>query len=245
MTELSPKQVAARALPLLDLTNLNDDCTKADVEELCKRAFTPFGAVASVCIWPRFVKTARAALGDRPIPVCTVVNFPEGGTDCGPVVEETKKALLGGAEEIDLVAPYRRILTDQPEVMRSMVERVRTASGRATLKVIIETSVLGDADRIRQASEIAIAGGADFVKTSTGKVPGKATVSASRAILRAIKASGKPVGLKVSGGVRTVSDVERHLSAASDIMGDDWATPKTFRFGASGLLDALLAEMRV
>ena len=244
MTELSQKEVAARALRLLDLTNLNDDCTKEDVEQLCKRAFTPHGAVASVCIWPRFVKTARAALGNRPMPVCTVVNFPKGGTDCGPVVDETRKALLDGAEEIDLVAPYRRILTGQPEVMRSMVERVRAASGRATLKVIIETSVLGDAERIREASEVAIAGGADFVKTSTGKAPGRTTVSASRAILRAIQASGKPVGLKVSGGVRSVTDAERHLSAANDIMGDAWATPTTFRFGASGLLDALLAELR-
>lgn len=244
MTELTRREVAMRALRSLDLTNLDDECTKEDVATLARRAFTPFGPVAAICVWPRFVTTARDDLGDRSMRICAVVNFPEGGTDCGPVVAETKQALQDGAAEIDLVAPYRRVLTGQPEIMRSMVERVRVACGRATLKVILETGVLADREVIQQAAAIAIAGGADFVKTCTGKVPGKATVSASRAILRAIQVADRPVGLKVSGGIRTVEDAARHLSAVRDIMGDGWATPQNFRFGASGLLDDIILALR-
>jgi len=244
MTEWSRREVAMRALKSLDLTNLDDDCTAEDVEDLAKRGFTPYGPVAAICVWPRYVKTAKAALRDRHMPICTVVNFPKGGTDCGPVVEETKQALLDGAEEIDLVAPYRRLLTGHPEVMRSMVERVRAACGRAKLKVILETGVLADREVIQQATAIAIAGGADFIKTCTGKTPGKATVSASRAILRAIEVAERPVGFKVSGGIRTVEDIGRHLSAVRDIMGDDWITPQNFRVGASSLLDDVLLAMR-
>jgi deoxyribose-phosphate aldolase len=212
MTEWSRREVAMRALKSLDLTNLDDDCAAEDVEALAKRAFTPYGPAAAICVWPRFVQTAKAALSDRRMPVCTVVNFPKGGTDCGPVVEETKK--------------------------------VRVACGRAKLKVILETGVLADRDVIQQATAIAIAGGADFIKTCTGKTPGKATVSATRAILRAIQVADRPVGFKVSGGVRTVEDAGRHLSAVRDIMGDDWITPQNFRVGASSLLDDLLLALK-
>ncbi len=246
MNEMSKREIATRALNSLDLTNLDDDCTQEDVERLINRAFTPHGPVAAICIWPRFVKAAKEALADRQMPICTVVNFPRGGTDTSAVVEETTQALADGADEIDLVAPYRRLLTGRPEDMRAMIERIRTVCGSAKLKVILETAVLADRDVIRQAADIAIAGGADFVKTCTGKVPGKATVSASRAILRSIHESDqsdRAVGLKVSGGIRTVEDAERHLAVAADIMGDGWATPETFRFGASGLLDDLLQTL--
>lgn len=243
MTEMSPHEIAKQALSSLDLTNLDDDCTKEDIEDLIRRAFTPHGRVAAICIWPKFVKPAKALIGNRVMPVCTVVNFPRGRTETAPVVAETRKAIQDGADEIDLVAPYRRLLTKQPEVMRSMVERVRDACDGAKLKVILETGVLADPVLIRQAADIAIAGGADFVKTCTGKVPGKATVSASRAILRAIRASEQPVGLKVAGGIRTIRGAGRHLAAARDVMGEGWATPERFRFGASGLLDELLTEL--
>jgi len=244
MTELTMREVAMCALKSLDLTNLDEDCTEADVEALVESAFTPYGPVAAVCVWPRFVMTARMALAGRRLPICTVVNFPEGGHDCGPVIAETKASLIEGAREIDLVAPYRRLLTGYPEVMRSMVERVRAASGGATLKVILETGVLADPAVIEEAAGIAIAGGADFVKTCTGKVPGKVSVSATRAILRAIRAADRPVGLKVSGGVRTVEDVGRHLSAVRDVMGEGWATPERFRIGASSLLDDILHTLK-
>lgn len=243
MTELTRREVAMRVLKSLDLTNLDDNCSEEDVKALAGRAFTPFGPVAAVCVWPRFVKAARGALGDRAMPICTVVNFPEGGAESGPVVAETKQAISDGAAEIDMVAPYRRLMTGHPEVMRSMVERVRTACGRARLKVILETGVLADREVIQQATAIAIEGGADFIKTSTGKTPGKATVSASRAILRAIQASDRPVGLKVAGGIRTLEDAARYISAARDIMGDAWVTPQNFRIGASGLLDELLLTL--
>ncbi len=243
MTEMNGQRIARLALSSLDLTNLDDDCTEDDVEELVRRAFTPHGRVAAICVWPRFVKPARTLIGGRVLPVCTVVNFPRGRTETAPVVAETKKAILDGADEIDLVAPYRRLLTDQPEVMRSMVERVRDACDRKKLKVILETGVLSDPALIRKATDIAIAGGADFIKTCTGKVPGKATVSASRAILRSIRESERPVGLKVAGGIRTLGDTTRHFSAARDIMGPGWVSPKTFRFGASDLLDTLLGEL--
>jgi len=197
MTEMNRREVAIRALRSLDLTNLDADCTEQDVAALAGRAFTPYGPVAAICVWPRFVKHARKVLGGRRIPVCTVVNFPKGGIQSAPVLEETKQALRDGADEIDMVAPYQCVMTGQPEVMRSLVERVRGACGPARLKVIIETCVLTDPALIQQAAEIAIAGGADFVKTGTGKVPGRTSVMDTRAILRAIRAAKRPVGLKV------------------------------------------------
>ncbi len=238
-----PKEVAAKALSCLDLTNLNDDCNEEDIRTLCARAATPFGPVAAICIWPKFVAQARGILGKSPIRIATVVNFPEGNHTAADVIALTEAAVRDGADEIDMVIPYTTLLEGHPQTVPARVARVVEASGSARVKAILETGVLGDADLIREAAELAIDGGADFIKTSTGKVPVNATPQAVSVMLDVISKAKRPVGLKPAGGVKTTADAETYLDLCADVMGPDWATPETFRFGASGVLDALLATL--
>ncbi len=240
---MTDAQVAARALACLDLTDLTDSCAARDVERLCVRASTPHGDVAAVCVWPAFVALAAERLAASRISVATVVNFPSGGERVAAVVAETRKALDDGADEIDLVMPYRAFAEGRADASARMVDAVRSAAGSRVLKVIIETGMLNEPGLIRRAADLAIGEGADFVKTSTGKVDVNATPEAATAILEAIAASGRRVGLKVAGGVRTVADARVYLDLADATMGKDWATPSTFRFGASGVLTALLSEL--
>ena len=234
---------ARRALACLDLTNLNDDCTTAAIGDLCARAVTPFGPVAAICIYPRFVKWARARLSRSPVKVATVVNFPAGGEDTPAVVAETERAVADGAHEIDLVLPYRRV-GDDPNLVEDQVVRVCKAAGDDTLlKVILETGELREERLIRRAAEIAIRAGANFIKTSTGKVAVNATPEASRIMLSVIADYGGDVGFKAAGGIRTVADAAIYLRMAEEMFGPEWATPATFRFGASGLLESILAEL--
>lgn len=230
---------------MLDLTELGDAATEADAAARCERAITPHGNVAAVCVWPRHVRVARSTLAGTTIPIATVVNFPTGDEAVPHVVESTELALADGATEIDVVLPYRAMLEGAVEHVVLMLESVRSAAstGGALLKVILETGELGGPEAIDAAARVAIAHGADFVKTSTGKTPVGATLDATAAMLRIIAAAGRPVGLKVSGGVRTVADAAAYLDQAEQAMGPSWATPATFRFGASGLLDALLAAL--
>lgn len=240
-----PAAVARRALTLLDLTELGDHATDDDVARLCARAVTPHGHVAAVCVWPRHVGMAAFELMTEPIGIATVVNFPTGDETVPHVMTATADALRNGATEIDLVLPYRALQEGVIEHVALMLSAARTATtaARATLKVILETGELGDATAIEAAARLAVDHGADFVKTSTGKTPVGATLEATAAMLRVIAAAGRPVGLKVSGGVRTVADAAAYLDQAEQVMGPSWATPATFRFGASGLLDALLAAL--
>jgi deoxyribose-phosphate aldolase len=236
--------VAKRALALVDLTELNETCTVADVDQLCDRAVGPFGSTAAVCVWPRFVTQAADRLRDSAVRVATVVNFPEGSTDVATTVAETVQAVAAGADEIDLVLPYLSFLAGYPEIAASMVVAVRVAAQPPMkLKVILESGEYPDLDHVAAAARLAIENDADFVKTSTGKSTRSATLGAAVTILEQIRRSGRPVGIKPSGGVRTVDDVARYLVAADEIMGPSWATPATFRFGASGLLDALEATI--
>ncbi|MBH0238598.1 deoxyribose-phosphate aldolase [Methylobrevis sp. L22] len=235
---------ARRALALLDLTDLSDGCTPTAIDALCARAVTPHGSVAAVCLYPRFVAQAKAALAGTGVRVATVVNFPAGGEDIPGTLAETRAALADGADDIDLVLPWRAFLSQRAGYAETMVMRVREAiGGRAILKVILETGEIADAARIRDAADLAIAAGADFIKTSTGKVTVNATLDAAEIMLQAIRASGRPVGFKPAGGVKTAEDAAAYLALAGRIMGPDWAMPATFRFGASGLLDALVARI--
>ena len=237
------KSVAARALACLDLTNLNDECTEADVAALCARAQTPHGNTAAVCIWPRFVNVAESVLTDTGIRIATVVNFPSGSEPLDDVYAMTMQAVAEWASEIDLVIPYKALMDGDGAKVSDYVATIKEACGDARLKTILETGELGSEALIRQASKLAIAAGADFLKTSTGKVAVNATPEAARMMLEEIKASGKPVGLKPAGGVKTAEDAKVYFDMADEIMGPDWATPETFRFGASGVLDALLATL--
>jgi deoxyribose-phosphate aldolase len=242
MELLSPREVATFALSLLDLTNLRDDCDAAAIEALCRKAQTPSGATAAICIWPRFVAQARSLLGlGSPVRIATVLNFPSGDLPVEQVVAETTGAIANGADEIDLVIPYRAFLAGDDAAVTTMVEAVRAACPHACLKVILETGELKDSGKIRRASELAIAAGADFIKTSTGKVQVNATLEAADIMLQAIRDSRKQVGFKPAGGISTVADADLYLRLAETIMGRDWLMPSTFRFGASSLLDDILA----
>lgn len=242
---MTTKSSAQRILSLIDLTNLNDDCTEDNVVELCSRAQGEFGNTAAVCVWPRFVNLCASILRGTSIKVATVVNFPHGGTDVADVVATTIAALDAGADEIDLVLPYQSMITGDEAQVLSMLQAVReVVHAPDHLKVILETGELINPERIRRASELAIKSGADFIKTSTGKTKISATPEAVTTMLQVIRDSGRPVGLKPSGGIRTVADAQQYLDLADAIMGPQWATPQTFRFGASGLLDAVEAELR-
>ncbi len=234
---------AAVALSLLDLTNLKDDCTPQAIVELCTKAQTAYGHTAAICIWPRFVAQARAILGaDNPVRIATVVNFPSGELSVAEVVAETADAIDDGADEIDLVIPYRALIAGNEAAVTEMATAIRAACGeRALLKVILETGELKEASLIRRASELAIAAGADFIKTSTGKVAVNATLEAADIMLLAIRDSRSRVGFKPAGGISSVADAALYLRHARTIMGDDWVMPSTFRFGASGLLDDILS----
>jgi deoxyribose-phosphate aldolase len=245
MTSTDLKAVAAKALACLDLTNLNDDCTPAAIEKLCADAQTKFGNTAAICIWPRFVTQAREILGaGSPIKIATVVNFPSGELPLETVIGETEQAIADGADEIDLVIPYKEFMIGQKASARLMIAAIRErCKAPVKLKTILETGNLDDEALIREASAIALKEGADFIKTSTGKVRVNATPEAARIMLEEIKASGKPAGFKPAGGVRTVADAAIYLGMADEIMGPGWAGPQTFRFGASGLLGDILAVL--
>lgn len=235
---------ARRILGLLDLTDLGDSCTVDDVESLCRRAVTPHGSVAAVCIWPRFVRTAVEQLADTGVRVATVVNFPTGDEMVDAVVSSTRQALDDGADEIDLVLPYRAFLAGDSKRVVAMLDGVReVVPASKHLKVILETGELVTDHHVMDAARIAIAHGADFVKTSTGKTEVSATPHAVRSILEVIAESDRPVGLKPSGGIRTLAAAREYLKLADDVMGPSWATSETFRFGASGLLDAVLEAL--
>jgi len=236
---------ARKALSVLDLTQLEDDCTEADVTALCDKARSPEGNVAAICIWPRFVAHARAVLGEEsPVRIATVVNFPSGDLAVEDVVGETAGAIADGADEIDLVMPYRAFMEGDTAAADEMIRAVRAvAAAPARLKVILETGVLENPDLIRAAAELAIECGADFVKTSTGKVKVNATLEAAEVMLGAVKASGKRVGFKPAGGIRTVEVAKEFMDTAAAIMGEDYVTPETFRIGASGVYGAILAVL--
>jgi deoxyribose-phosphate aldolase len=239
------REIALRALALMDLTDLNANSSDEAVGKLCANAETPHGKVAAICIWPRFVKGAKPLLKGSGIKIATVVNFPDGDEDTAPVVMETEKAIKDGAGEIDLVFPYRAFKRGESELAGEQISIIASVcKDRALLKVILETGELRDPTLIRAASELALDEGADFIKTSTGKVQFNATPRAAEIMLEAIKASGrKDAGFKPAGGIKTVADAAVYLEIADRIMGPDWAKPSTFRFGASSLLGDILAVL--
>ncbi|MEI8238233.1 MAG: deoxyribose-phosphate aldolase [Actinomycetota bacterium] len=228
-----------RAISLLDLTELGDDATDADVIKLCEKAHGPYGNTAAVCVWPRHVALAVEQLWGTNIRVATVVNFPTGDEPIDDVVTMTRQALADGADEIDLVVPYKSFLAGDVAHATAMIDAVRAEvpADSHRLKVILETGETGRG--VRELSQLAISHGADFIKTSTGKTRGVAQIIDSGVMLKVIRDADRPVGLKPSGGIRQADDARDFIAQADGIMGAGWATPETFRFGASGLLDAL------
>jgi deoxyribose-phosphate aldolase len=235
-------KAARRALRLLDLTNLNEDCDESAIRVLCKRATTPYGSGAAVCLYPRWIKLSRKLLKGSGVLVATVANFPEGDDDAAKAAEETAKAFADGADEVDVVMPWRAFLAGDRKAAEALIARCRAKrpTGRR-LKVILETGKLGSTRRIADAARLALDNGADFIKTSTGKVEVNATLEAAEVMLKALKQSRRRAGFKAAGGIRTVAQAADYLALADEIRGPRWARPSTFRFGASGLLDDILA----
>ncbi len=244
------KAAALRALKLMDLTTLNDNDTDEAVIALCKNAKTAVGNTAAVCIYPRFVPIAKKTLREQGTPevrIATVTNFPHGNDDIAIAVAETKAAVAYGADEVDVVFPYSALIAGDETVGFELVKQCKEACGDVLLKVIIETGELKEEALIKKASQICIEAGANFIKTSTGKVPVNATPEYARMMLEVIRDMGvaKTVGFKPAGGVRTAEDAQAYLAMADDILGGDWADNMHYRFGASSLLTNLLNTLEV
>ncbi len=241
----SDADTARLAISFLDLTSLNDDDTVETIEALCERAQSPAGNTAAVCVYAPFIETAWRALGQSGIKTATVVNFPAGGTNAQRVGDETADAVAKGTDEVDLVLPYKAFLDGDIQAAIDVIEATRTACGPlTTLKVILESGAFDDLSKVYDAARLAIKHGANFIKTSTGKVPVGATPEAAATMITAIRDAreedGLACGFKASGGVKTTADAALFLAIADEIMGEGWAAPDTFRFGASGVLTDLL-----
>ncbi len=236
-------EVARLALGLMDLTSLQQSDTPAVISQLCASARSEFGAPAALCVFPEFVTWAKLEcnrLQLDSVKIATVTNFPYGSHDVPRAVAETERAVGAGADEVDVVFPYQALKTGDENIGMELVQTCKQACGqRAQLKVILETGELQQAELIRRASDIAIQAGADFIKTSTGKVAVNATPEAAKIMLEAIRDSGRSCGFKAAGGVRTAADAAVYLDLAEDIMGSSFLVPERFRFGASGLLTDL------
>ncbi len=234
-------QATARiALACLDLTSLNDTDTPADIEKLCAKAQGPHGPTAAVCVWPRFAALARSLLPPG-IAVAAVANFPDGSIDVQRAVRDTGQIVQSGAQEVDVVMPYR----DLPAAP-TLLAAVRRACGSLRLKVILETGELQDPALIQRACRIALDAGADFLKTSTGKTARSATPEAAVLLLEAIAAdpgARDRVGFKPAGGVRTVADAAVYIALTRAHLGPTAVTPARFRIGASGLLSDIEAVL--
>ena len=244
------KAAALRALKLMDLTTLNDDDTTEKVVALCHDAKTAVGNTAAICIYPRFIPAAKKALREQGTPevrIATVTNFPHGNDDIEIAVAETKAAVAYGADEVDVVFPYRALISGNEEVGFELVKQCKEVCGDITLKVIIETGELKEEALIKKASEICIKAGADFIKTSTGKEQVNATPEYERMMLEVIRDMGvaKTVGFKPAGGVRTAEDAAQYLAMADELLGAEWADNMHYRFGASSLLTNLLNTLEV
>jgi deoxyribose-phosphate aldolase len=237
--------LARRLLGLLDLTTLNDSDDGQVVRALAAYAATPVGHVAALCTWSRLIGDALDSLAGTGVPVAAVTNFPAGEPDVAGAAAQSAAAVAAGAAEIDVVFPWRAFLAGDAATALALVRACREACGtQARLKVILETGQLGTAVRIREAADIAIAGGADFLKTSTGKTQPGATLAAAQVMLDAIahaQTRGVRVGFKASGGVRTIADAASYLAAYEHRFGAGSAQPQVFRIGASQLVLELLA----
>lgn len=228
---------------LMDLTSLNDQDNPSSINTFLQSARNTLGDVAAVCVYKQFVVQAKQFLSSTNIKVATVINFPSGEKDVGEVVNEAKEALALGADELDLVIPYKEYIEfGGSDVACEMIKECKKLCGESrTLKVIIESGELRSRILIAKVARDAIENGADFIKTSTGKTENGASLAAAEIILKEVaKIKDKSIGVKISGGVRTEEDAISYLNLAHNIMGEGFISPTTFRFGVSGLLSNIL-----
>ncbi len=235
-----------RLYSLIDLTSLNEKDSETDISLLCTKARSALGHVAALCVYPQFVPMVASSFSGTPVKTATVVNFPEGSSSLEAVLAEISESLQAGAQEIDVVFPYDRYLAGEQQYAHQFVSICKAACGDdVTLKVILETGALIDSAIIADASYTALAAGADFIKTSTGKITEGATLEAAATMLLVIKHTEPQVkhrlGFKAAGGIRTIEQAAQYVELADRIMGKDWVTPATFRIGASKLVDEILS----
>lgn len=226
------------ALACLDLTSLNDADTESDIAKLCQRAQSPFGPVAAVCVWPRLAAFARAQLPAH-IGVAAVANFPHGNTDVNAAVLDTLHIVQAGAQEVDVVLPYKALMAGDEAAVTQLLTAVRQACPGLMLKAILETGELKTPALIARASQLALDAGADFLKTSTGKTPTHATPEAARVMLATIAAHPRArnyAGFKASGGIKTAQEAIIYEALVEQYLGESALNPKRFRIGASSLL---------
>jgi deoxyribose-phosphate aldolase len=241
------------AIRCCDLTTLEGSDTPGKVRQLAAKAKRPNPSdpsvphVAALCIYPRLVPTAVDALRGSGVAVASVATaFPAGQSSLEVRLREIEHAVADGASEIDIVISRGAFLAGDDEAVFSEVVASKEAAGDAHVKVILETGELGTYDRVRRASLISMAAGADFIKTSTGKLPVSATLPTGLVMAEAIRdymdLTGRKVGLKVAGGIRSAKDAIRYLVIVHETLGDEWLSPELFRIGASSLLNDLLMQ---
>ena len=243
------------AVSMCDLTTLEGKDTPGKIAYLCRKALQPaepkYGvpSCAAVCVYPNMVKYARKFLGnDSPVRVAAVATgFPSGQYPLRTRLEEVRRVVGDGADEVDMVLDRCAFLAGDHVKVCDQVAATKRACGPARLKVILETGELGTYDNVRLASEMAMQAGADFIKTSTGKVNPAATMPVTLVMLEAIRdyffATGIRVGLKPAGGIRTARQALAYLVMVKETLGDDWLTPDRFRFGASTLINDVLMQI--
>lgn len=247
-------ETCKQLIGFIDLTTLEGSDNAAKVQLLCKTAYgvenTVKGipSVAAVCVYPVLVKTACDELGDRPISVAAVAGaFPSGQSPLELRLEEVRYAVEQGADEIDMVISRGRFLAGERDFLKEEVKRHKEACGKAHLKVILETGELKDPNLIYEASMIAMEEGADFIKTSTGKIQPAATLEAAFVMLTAIsdfyKKTGKKIGFKPAGGISEPADAAKYLHLVQSIAGNEWVNNHLFRIGASRLLNKLVESI--
>ncbi len=241
------------AISTIDLTTLEGQDTVGKVRALCAKALHPDPAdascprVAAICVYPDLVATARAALGDSNVRVASVATaFPSGRSSLDVKLQDTRDAVSAGAHEVDMVIDRGAFLSGDYQRAFDEIVATKQACGTAHLKVILETGELMTYDNVRRASWLSMLAGADFIKTSTGKVQPAATMPVTLVMLQAVRdfrdATGRQVGVKAAGGISTAKDAIRYLVMVNETVGDDWLDPAWFRIGASRLLNDLLMQ---
>lgn len=239
---------------MMDLTTLEGKDTPGKVAYLCRKAIQPADpryevpSCAAVCVYPNLVRSARIFVGDSGVKVASVATaFPSGAMPLKVKLEDTRLAVADGADEIDMVIDRGAFHAGEYARVSDEIAATKEACGPAHLKVILETGELGSYDQVRLASDLAMRAGADFIKTSTGKVQPAATLPVTLVMLEAIRdyfyETGIRIGMKPAGGIRTAKEALAYLVMLSETLGDDWMTPDLFRFGASTLANDVLMQI--
>jgi deoxyribose-phosphate aldolase len=242
------------AVRMMDLTTLEGKDSPGKVRSLCAKAMRPLdsdptiGPVGAVCVYPNMVPVAVEALRGSGVHVASVATaFPSGLSPLPIKLDDVRRAVEFGADEIDMVIDRGAMLCGEFARVYDEIAQIKAACGEAHLKVILETGELGSYDTVRHASEIAMAAGADFIKTSTGKIVPAATPPVTLVMLEAIRdfyyATGRRIGMKPAGGIRTAKQALHYLVMVKETLGDAWLTPDLFRFGASALLNDVLMQL--